>query len=120
LVALGRPGAGSFVTLGRGISVPVDVGRAGVLSTLGVPVEGAGVDFFVGVLGDGFVFVTGVRDGVVLTRSFEGAGAGCVRLGAGATREGVTREGVVLLGSEELGRVCAGSVRLGRVRAGVV
>lgn len=85
-----------------------------------MPVAGAGVDFFVGVLGDGFVFVTGVRDGVVFTRSFDGAGAGCVRLGAGATREGVTREGVVLLGCDELGRVCAGSVRLGRVRAGVV
>lgn len=90
-----------------------------------MPVVGAGVDFFVGVLGDGFVFVTGVRDGVVFTRSFDGAGAGCVRLGVGATREGVTREGVVLLGCDELGRVepgrvCAGSVRLGRVRAGVV
>ena len=84
------------MTLGRGFSVPVLTGRAGVLVPFCVPL--LGTDFFVGVLGDGFVVVVGLRDGVVFTRSFEGAGAGRLRVGTGDTREGLTREGVTRLG----------------------
>lgn len=106
-LAMGRTGEGSFVTLGRGVSVPVSTGLPCVVPPL-----------------------LGRVAGVVFCRVDEGTGMGRDRLGAGDTRDGVTRDGVVLLGEvllgvdllgvDLLGEVLLGVTRLGCVLLGVV
>jgi len=104
---MGRTGEGSFVTLGRGVSVPVSTGLPWLVPPL-----------------------LGRVAGVVFCRVDEGAGMGRERLGAGDTRDGVTCDGVVLLGAvllgvdllgvDLLGEVLLGVTRLGCVLLGVV
>ncbi len=111
-LAMGRTGEGSFVTLGRGVSVPVSTGLPWLVPPL-----------------------LGRVAGVVFCRVDEGAGMGRERLGAGDTRDGVTCDGVVLLGAvllgvdllgvdllgvDLVGEVLLGVTRLGCVLLGVV